>query len=365
VPGIRLLVRVVVIGLLAGPLLDRLPRRRVMVGADVARGALFCLIVFAGGALQIVLIALLAGVASAFFRPAVYAGLPNLVADEELPRANGLFQAADNATMTIGPILGGLLVAAVGPNPAYVVNAASFAVSALLILAIRRNLEERRVESKGHWRELVSGLALLRSSRALRTVVCAWSVVMLASAGISVAEIFLAEDVLSGGDFGYGLLVSASGLGLIFGSLLAGRLMERRSTREIYALAITLMAVGFAGTAVAPSLWSGAALLVVSGFGNGMAIVCNGLFIQRDVSDDLRGRAFTLAMSLTYAMLGLGMIAAAPVTSALGARAAFGISGALCLLAAPLALLLSRDVREREAPTPESAETAVPTGPGV
>jgi MFS family permease len=295
----------------------------------------------------------------------VYAGLPNLVPDEALPRANGLLQAADNLTMAIGPVLGGVLVASLGTHPAYLINAGSFVVSGALILAIRKSFEEGRAESKGHWRDLVSGLALVRTSPALRTVVCAWSAVMLASAGISVAEVFLAEDVLDGGDFGYGLFVSASGVGLVFGSLLAGRIIEHRSTRGVYAAAITLMAVGFGGVAAAPSLWSAAPLLAVGGFGNGLAIVCNGLLIQRGVPDRLRGRAFTVAMSLTYAALGLGMIAAAPVTSALGARAAIAISAGLCLLAAPLALALSREEPDREPVAADSADPAISAGPGI
>jgi len=73
----------VLIGLAAGPLIDRLPRRRVLVAADLARAGLFCVIPFATSALQIVLLALAVGVATSAFRPAVYAGLPNLVEDGE------------------------------------------------------------------------------------------------------------------------------------------------------------------------------------------------------------------------------------------------------------------------------------------
>jgi MFS family permease len=358
----------VVIGLLAGPLLDRLPRRKVMVSADLARATLFVGIVFASSALQIILLALLVGIASTFFRPSVYAGLPNLVEDDDLPRANGFLQSADNLTMALGPLLGGALVAAVGPHPAYAVNAASFAVSALLILAVRRTLEEGKAESQGHWGDLVSGLRLVRSSSAVRTVVVAWSVVMLSSAGISVAEVFLAKEVLHGGDFGYGLFVSAAGLGLVFGSLVAGTWVQQRSTRSLYAFAIAVMAVGFGTAGAAPTIWSAAPLLVVGGFGNGVAVVCNGLLIQRGVPDRLRGRAFTVAMSITYAALGVGMIVAGPVTGALGARGTFGLSAGLCLLAAPVSLALARRADAEPAIADTAAEAPVQpvsTGQGV
>ena len=101
----------VVIGLMVGPLLDRFSRRLVLVVADLARVLVFCIIPFATGSLQIILLALVAGVATSFFRPAAYAGLPNLVSEGELPRANGLLQSAENATLAVGPVLGGLLVA--------------------------------------------------------------------------------------------------------------------------------------------------------------------------------------------------------------------------------------------------------------
>ena len=83
------------------------------------------------------MLAFVAGIATSLFRPAVYAGLPNLVSDHDLPQANGILQTADNLTWTVGALVGGALVAATSPDVAYWVNAFSFLVSALLILRIR------------------------------------------------------------------------------------------------------------------------------------------------------------------------------------------------------------------------------------
>src|SRR5918911_187582 len=112
VPGIA-------VGLTLGPLLDRLSRKRLMIAADVVRLGVFCALPFATNALTIILLAIVAGLALSFFRPAVYAGMPNLVDDDDLPAANTLLQTVDNATWAIGPVLGGLLVAASGPDIAY------------------------------------------------------------------------------------------------------------------------------------------------------------------------------------------------------------------------------------------------------
>ncbi len=75
----------VLIGLLLGSLVDRLSRRGLMIGADLLRCAVFCALPFAPGAAAIVALAFVAGIGTGFFRPAVYAGLPNLVSDDDLP----------------------------------------------------------------------------------------------------------------------------------------------------------------------------------------------------------------------------------------------------------------------------------------
>jgi MFS family permease len=364
----------VAIGLLAGPLVDRLPRRRLLVATDVIRVVVFIIIPFATSALQIVILALVAGAATSLFRPAVYAGLPSLVeGNAELPRANGLLQSAENATLTLGPLLGGLLVAWAGPDPAYAVNAASFALSALLVVRIGKRFDAEPGASEGHWRDLAAGLSLAASSPALRTVVITWTTVMLGSGAIGVAEIVLAKDVFEAGDAGYGLLLSAMGLGLVIGGVLAGSRLGEQVTGRAYAAAIALMAVGIGAAAAAPGVWTAAVLIVLAGVGNGAALVCNAVIIQRGVPDRLLGRAFTLAMSVSYAALGVGMIAAGPLTDALGARAVWGIAAGVLASAVPVALVLTRSgvgeiVAGESGPLPTESVAGdagpLPTGPG-
>jgi MFS family permease len=225
----------IVIGLAAGTLVDRMPRRRLMIASDLVRAGVFVLLPFAGSAAGIVALAAVAGFATGFFRPAVYAGLPNLVLDEDLPAANSILQTIENAAWAVGPILGGVLVAATGPDAAYWINAATFVVSALLLSGIPgRLLQAAAAERHGYLRDLADGFALIRRSRALLTVLTAWNVVMLATAGANVSEVVLAKDAFGAGDFGYGLLVGATGLGLALGSLFAGSFLENRSLATIY-----------------------------------------------------------------------------------------------------------------------------------
>jgi len=353
---------IVAIGLAAGPLIDRISRRGLLVGSDLARAVVFCILPFAGSALQVVLLALAAGIATSVFRPAQYAGLPNLVSDRQLPQANGLLQSAENITWALGSLAGGALVAATSLEVAYWVNALTFAVSALLIARIRETLEEaERGPSRGQLRDLAEGLALAVRSRALLTVLVAWSIVMLGNAGVNVAEVFLAKDVFGAGDFGYGLLLASGGTGLVLGSLFGGGWIEERGLRVPYVIAIALMAIGYGLAAVSPNVWVAAAAVALAGAGNGVAVICNALLVQRGAPDRLRGRAFTVVMSIGYGVLGLGMVAAGPLTNEFGARAVWSAAAVLFALAAAVGLVLVRGLTDAvDRPTAEPALTPEP-----
>jgi MFS family permease len=346
----------ILIGLAAGTLVDRMPRRRLMIASDLARVAVFAALPFADSAALIVALAAVAGFATGFFRPAVYAGLPNLVPDEDLAVANSILQTIENAAWALGPILGGLLVTATGPDAAYWINAATFAVSAALLTGIpQRLLQSAPAVGHGYWRDLADGFRLIRRSRALLTILAAWNVVMLATAGANVSEVVLAKDAFSAGDFGYGLLVGATGVGLAVGSLFAGSFLENRSLAAVYGASIALVALGMAAAAVSPNVWVAAICVAVVGAGNGAAVVCNALLVQRGAPDELRGRAFTVLMSSNYVVLGLGMLAAGPLTDALGPRAVWGVAGALSALAALIGLAMARGVSTRREPALQAA----------
>lgn len=335
----------ILIGLAAASLVDRLPRRRLMIASDLARVAIFAALPFASNVGTIVVLAALAGFATGFFRPALYAGLPNLLPDKDLPSANSLLQTIENLAWALGPVIGGVLVAATGPDAAYWINAVTFLVSAAFLSGIPdRLLQAAPAVTRGYWRDLTDGYRLVRSSRALLTVVTAWNVIMLASAGVNVAEVVLAKEAFGAGDFGYGLLVGATGFGLALGSFLAGSLLERRQIASVYATSMGLVALGMVCAAASPNVWIAAMCVVVLGTGNGAAVICNALLVQRGAPDPLRGRAFTLLMSSNYVVLGLGMIAAGPLTKEIGPRGVWALAGGLSAVAAVVGLVLARGV---------------------
>ena len=343
---------IILIGLLAAPLVDRLSRRRLLIVSDLVRAAVFCALPFAGNATTIIVLAGIQGVATGFFRPAVYAGMPNLVDDEELPAATSLLQTVENLTWMVGPVVGGIVLAVEGPELAYWLNAATFVLSAVLLARIpARRLQAGRIESRGHWGDLADGFRLVLRSRSLLTVLVVWNVVMLGVGAINVAEVALAKVSLDSGDIGFGVLVGAGGLGLTVGSFVAGPAIERLGIGRVYFYGIAIMASGYAIAALASTIYVAAPAVVIAAFGNGAAVVCNALFVQRGAPDELRGRAFTVIMSSNYALLGLGMVAAGWLTDLYGARWVWGGAAIAYLLGALLTALLAPRDRGEQAVT--------------
>ena len=335
----------VFIGLLLGPLVDRLSRKGLMIGSDLVRLAVFAALPFADSAAWIIVLAVVAGIGNGFFRPAVLAGLPNLVGETELPAANALLQIVESGVTAAGPLAGGVIVAASGPHLAYWVNAATFALSAALVAAIpARLLQSDRPIGRGRWSDLAEGFKLVRGSPALMCVLVVWSIVMLASGAVNLAEVFLARQTFHAGDFGFGLLWAGSGVGLIAGGLAAPSLIER-ALGPSYVRFLAVFAVGAGCAAAAPNVWVGAAAMILLGFGNAGAVVANITLVQRGASDQVRGRAFTVLMSANYTALGIAFVLAGPFTNAFGARWAFGVATGAVALAAAVA---SRFVRRIE-----------------
>jgi predicted MFS family arabinose efflux permease len=271
--------------------------------------------------------------------------MPNLVDQSDLPQANSLFQTVDNATWLLGPLLGGVLLAAWGPDVPYVINAATFLLSALLVARIpAQRLQAEAGPTRGHWQDLAEGFAVVRRSRAVLTVAVAWTIVMFGNAGVNVAVVFLVREELDAGNAALGLTMGAAGFGLVLGSALAGPWLERRPIALVYGTALTLMAAGFGVAAVAPELWLALPAVVVGGFGNGLASVCNPLLVQQGVPDRVRGRVFTVVMSVNFAFMGLGMAVAGPLTDAVGPRWVWGGAAMLFLVAAAIGAALARGV---------------------
>jgi MFS family permease len=341
----------ILVGLTLGPLLDWLERRKLMIAADLLRAAVFAALPFATNAGTIVALALVAGLGTGFFRPAVYAGVPNLVPDALLGEANALLQGVENAAWAIGPLLGGVITAASGPHAAYWIDAASFLVSAVLVSRISAPLLQSSVAlTRGLWTDLKDGFAVVLHSRPMLAVLAGWGIAGLGNGAVNVSEVFLAQNTLHGGDFGYGLIYGAIGAGLVGGSIWSSSLVQQLGIGRTYGIALGLMALGFGVASASVNVWMAAACCVVAGVGNGAAIVCNALLVQRATRDELRGRALTLVMSATWATVGVGIIVTGALMSPGDARWVWLASAVTIAVSALLGYALAREPAGKTAP---------------
>ena len=334
---------IVVIGFLLGPLVDRLSRRRVMIASDLVRFGVFAALPFVDGVGSLIALAAVSGIATGFFLPAANAAIPNLVPEEELVNANSLVVTVETLSWMIGPVIAGLMVAAWSTDVPYVVNAVTFLLSAAFVSRISETkLRSEDSLTRGHWRDVADGLKLVVTARPLRTVLVVWNVALVGSAAVNVAEVVFAKDTLDAGSVGFGALVAASGVGLAIGSFLSAPALGRVGLRRNYVGSLVLMGVGWGAAALSGSIWLAVAFVVGGAAGNGSVIVCNRLLVQRGAPDQYRGRALATIMSSNYAVLGLAMAAAGVLTDVVGARAVWIGAGVMYLVAAVVAVFMTR-----------------------
>lgn len=325
--------------LLTGPLVDRMSRKRLLIVADVLEGIAFVALVFGGPMWWVVVLVAFTGLVGGLFRPAYYASLPNMVEEDDLGRANGLLTAAENLALTVGPLVGGLLLALSGVGTVFAVNAASFVVSALLV----RGIPESRFQvaakgpRRGHWREVGAGLAAVASSPRLRTVFIAWGVVVIPLAGFNVAEVALAKGPLEAGSTGFALMVAATGIGQILGNLVAAGALRRLGLQHAWALGLIGLGIAICCVGASPILAAAVVASALVGLTNGVALVANIQLIQKSALDEFRGRVFSALGGVMSITAVVGMFVSGAVVEALGPRAALAAFGVGVVAIAALA----------------------------
>jgi dTMP kinase len=244
-----------------------------------------------------------------------------------------------------------VITAAWSPHAAYWINAVSFLVSALLVARIpARMLQSAVALTRGHWTDLKDGFAVVLGSRPLLAVLFAWGIATIGSGAVNVSEIFLAQNTLHAGDWGYGLLYGAIGTGLVVGSLSSAALVERLGIARAYGASLALMALAFGVGAASPNIWMAGVCCLVGGIGDGGAVVCNALLVQRATRDEMRGRALTFVMSLTWATTGIGIVLAGALMGVNDARWVWLSSALVFVVAAGVGYALAREPAGQPAP---------------
>src|SRR5215216_2366510 len=324
---------------LAGVLADRFDRRIVLVGSDLARAILVLGLVFARDLITIYVLVFLMGLARTLFNPTVRAAFPSVVGGGDLTRANALISGTFSVSETAGPALGGVLVATVGVDAAFVLDAATYLISAAMLSLIPLPRPEREEQEAGFGEDLRSGFAYLARSRVpLALVLGAFLTVLTVNITIP-AEIFLAKRTFDAGNAGYGLLVGLYGGGMVVGSALMVALGDRVRLLPLYFFGLFAMALALLGTGLSPTFGLALGALVVAGVANGTENVITDTILQKRVPDAFLGRVFSvrfLGFSIGEVFAyGMGGV----IVDASGARFTYLLAGA-ATAAAGLAILV-------------------------
>jgi predicted MFS family arabinose efflux permease len=297
---------------LGSALADRLPRKAVMVAADLARAvavvaATLCL--WAGTpAWPIYVLATAASLLGCVFRPAQMALLPSLTdRPEELTAANGTASTIESLAFFVGPAIGATLVAVTNVETVFLLNAATFVISALLVLGVRPHATHEGSDSgsddpsngnaggadqPGMLAEMAAGFTTIKANRDLVMVlvlVCTQTVV--AGASLVYAVIF-AVDIVGTGPEGVGYIDSVFGVGAIVGGFFAIARAARSHIANDLAVGTILWALPLLLVVAWPSSVTVFASAVVMGFGNPLVDVNFATIVQRITPDAVLGRVF-------------------------------------------------------------------------
>jgi MFS family permease len=351
--------------LVGGVVADRASRRAVMVVADLVRvasqGTMAALLI--AGVSEVWMLALLAGVtgtATGFFSPASTGLLPEVVPAEQLQPANALRSSAVSTGEILGPLVAGVLVAAVGAGWAIAADAVTFAVSAacLVMLRVPTRVAARTSSFVADLRE---GWVAFRSRRWVWTVVVVYFAIgnLLWGAWSVLGPVVADRDL--GGAAAWGTVLAAVGVGALAGSLLATQVKPRRPL-VLVALADGLFALPLAFLAAAPPLPLLACGALLSGAGMMLGMSVWESTLQRHVPGESLSRVSSYDWFGSLAFYPLGLAIWGPVAAAIGISVslwlAFGLS-----VAAILALLTVPDIRQLPAaPAPVPASPTSPVG---
>ena len=279
---------------LAGVLADRVDRRVVLVASDLARTVLVLGLIFARDLVTIYILVFLMGLARTLFNPTIRAAFPSVVGGGDLTRANALISGTFSVSETAGPALGGLLVATVGVDAAFVLDSVTYLVSAAMLSLIPLPRPRREEDDAGFGQDLKAGFTYLAGARVPLAIVGGAFLTVLTINITIPAEVFLAKETFKAGNAGYGLLVSLYGGGMVLGSALMAALGERIRLLPLYFLGVFTSALALVGVGFSPAFVFALGALMVAGFANGMENVTTDTILQKRVPDAFLGRVFSV-----------------------------------------------------------------------
>lgn len=317
------------LGPFAGVVADRIQQRALMAGCDLGNAAIF--LVIAGLAPSFAwLLGLVAASAllDTLFTPAGRSAIPALVQPEDLLQANAWMGTALNLRLAVGTLLGGALVAGLGPRGALAADACSFLLSAALLTGLPPLRASRQGQRRGFLAVGTEGLAYVWRTPAVRALAVALFLGVAFAAVDNVALVFLVRETLGGGPLAFGVVTATYGVGMIVASIGLSWRQTTVATGALLMVGWSASGVGTVLTGLAPLLVVAAVAQAVAGFGNGLENVANDTLIQQVVPREMLGRVFGLVATAAFGGSTLAYAAGGFALDLTSARTVFLIGGA-------------------------------------
>ena len=316
------------LGIPAGAIVDRLPRRAVLVVADLARAALLASVplAWAVGLLslaQLVLVALLAGCATVLFDVAYFAAVPEVVPAGRLADANARLEATRAVGQTAGPGIAGVLVGTLGAPVALLVDVVSFVASALFLAGTPR-LGKRTGGAGGMWRDAAGGVRFVLRDPVVRALTLCSGLTNLWHAGFLAMLLVYAVRELRLPAVTVGVLIAGANVGYLLGAAVAGRARSRLGVGRAVTGAAVLQA-GAALVLLRHPAWI-AAGLAVSAFASGLYNVNAVSLRQAATPSGMLSRMTATSRFFIWGTMPLGAVLGGALTGLLGAAAYLGLA---------------------------------------
>jgi MFS family permease len=338
------IVPTLLLGPVAGVLIDRVDRRRLLIAVDLVRAVLVLLLALTHALWAVYALAALLAVGSTLFNPALQAVIPALLDEDERLAANSVAWSSGRLVQIVGASAAGGLIAWAGTTPAFLANAASFAFSTVMLtrLSVPPRGEPLRMGGLGAWLgDARAGLAYARHDPFVARLVPIQALASFAVGATSALLVVLATRHLhlTAGSFGW--LLAAIGVGALLGPFLSNWLVGGRylDVRLLFVPYLIRGASDIALGLVVGLPWA-LAILFIYGLNTATGMVASNTILQTTIPDRVRGRVFTLLDTTWAAMrllsLGLGGLLA----DRFGISAVYVAGGALLALAGVLGLAL-------------------------
>jgi len=344
---------------------DQYSLRRVLPAIYATEAAVFALLALLAGSFSLPLVLVLALIDGALMLTArgLSRGAVNGVLQPKglLREGNGLLNVGFAGASVGGAALGGLLVNLFGISTALLVDAASFALVAV-VLATCAALPRTEAEPEPFLARTRAGLRYAGTNRVSRLLICGEGIAVIFFTLIVPIEIVYAAETLDTSDLGYGILLSSWGAGIVLGSLVFLG-VRRRSVSTLILTSTLAIGSAYLGMAVARELWLACAFSVVGGLGNGVQWVSVMTALQESTPPDLQARITGLLESVTSATTGIGFLIGGIIVAITSPPTAFAVSGigvVLLVLVAAVFRVVPDNPAEA-APTPRRSQ-ATPSG---